>query len=152
MTFNKSLLNILWHIYHIGIQLKDAFCEKQIIAYWWNRNLEDIIGSTAVMNNHVARKPWKQLLESSYQTCFTQTDNLCCMQLIAAKTFKNNVRNYLHKILNNITSKNTCLIHLLHCTLCKPIYFGWCETFNICWNNHRRNLKRTGGKPALKYY
>ena len=45
------------------------------------------------MNNHVARKPLKQLLESSYQTCFTQTDNLRCMQLIATKTFKNNVTN-----------------------------------------------------------
>ena len=50
------------------------------------------------MNNHVARKPLKQLLESSYQTCFTQTDNLRCMQLIATKTFKNNVTNCWHKI------------------------------------------------------
>ena len=50
-----------------------------------------MIGDTTIENKKVVKKH-KPTLKSSYcKPCFSRENNLCCKQVVPAKTFKSNV-------------------------------------------------------------
>ena len=141
-----------WQILQIKNKLED-FRESLIIPSPCNRNIRDIIGRIAIVNNQVLRKSEKLSQHGSYKPCLTQRENLCYKQIIVTKTFKKTVKKFSKIIFHIITSKYYCWNYLLKWILYKIQYFGICKIWiKIRLNNYKKGVNYTNWILALKHF
>ena len=139
-----------WHVLQVNPELKERFQSSPIITFRKNKNLKQIIRSSTIEHN-------KKLIRSNNKVngksspCLSNTRTLCCKQIVSTRSFKSNQTNRVFKIFHNINCKSTFLIYLLECNICNTQYVGKSEaTFNIRFNNHRKDVKDPNALPADK--
>ena len=123
-----------------------------IIAFHKNKNLKQIIGSNTIEHN-------KKLIRSNNKVngksspCLSNTRTLSCKQVVSTASFKSNQTICVFKIFHNINCKSIFLIYLLECNICNIQYVGKSDTtFNICLNNHIKDVKDPNALPADKHF
>ena len=139
-----------WHVLQVNPELKERFQSSPIITFRKNKNLKQIIRTSTIEHN-------KKLIRSNNKVngksspCLSNTRTLCCKQIVSTTSFKSNQTNRVFKIFHNINCKSTFLIYLLECNICNTQYVGKSEaTFNIRFNNHRKDVKDPNALPADK--
>ena len=100
---------------------EQVFAELPIIAFRRNRNLQDILGKKTIVNN---RKQLRQNINQNgyLKPCNFKLNNLCCIQVQSASTFRNTVTCKTFKIYNKLNCKSKYLIYLMEYVLCNKQY------------------------------
>ena len=138
------------HVLQVNPELKEIFQSSPIIAFRKNRNLKQIIGSNTTEHDKTLIRSNNKVNGKS-SPCLSNTRTLCCKQVVSTTSFKSNETNRAFKIFHNINCKSTFLIYLLECNICNIQYLGKSETtFNIRFNNHRKDVKDPNALPADK--
>ena len=149
----KTIIDKNWHILQIEPKLKEIFTEPPILAFKRDKNLKDIIGDDKVFDNKKILNI-KKFNKGKCQPCFKRSINLCCKQLKICSTFQSAFNKISFLIRHNATSKSSCIIYLMECSLCeKSQYVGKSEySLNLRMNTHRNDVWRTNGPPCDKHF
>ena len=120
--------------------------EPPILAIKRNKNLKDAIGGNKVFDNKRILNV-KKFNKGKCQPCFTRSINLCCKQLKTCSTFQSAFNKNTFSIRHNVTSKSSCVIYLIGCSLCKKSqYIPKSEySLNLRMNTNRNDVWRTDG-------
>ena len=116
LKINRTLPNVKeitdknWLLLQINRKVKNAFEERQIIAYKRNNNLKKVTVINKILSKKLIQKKKaenKHLLCSPY---YARRDNLCCQQVGKTSIFKIYNTGKTYKIFHQLTCIYTSLI------------------------------------------